>query len=37
MSGNQITISIDGIEVEAKPGQSIIQAADDAGIYIPRL
>ena len=32
-----ITFTIDGIEVQAEPGQTIMQAADDAGIYIPRL
>jgi [NiFe] hydrogenase diaphorase moiety small subunit len=32
-----ITFTIDGVEVSAKKGQTIIQAADDAGIYIPRL
>lgn len=32
-----ITFTIDGIEVNGKPGQSVIQAADGAGIYIPRL
>jgi [NiFe] hydrogenase diaphorase moiety small subunit len=31
------TITIDGKEIPAKPGQTIMQAADDAGIYIPRL
>ena len=31
------TITIDGKEVQAKPGQTIMQAADAAGIYIPRL
>lgn len=30
-------LSIDGIEIEGKPGQTILQAADDAGVYIPRL
>ncbi len=30
-------ITIDGKEIEAKPGQTIMQAADEAGIYIPRL
>ncbi len=34
---DQITFTIDGVEVKAKPGQTIMQAADDAGIYIPRL
>jgi [NiFe] hydrogenase diaphorase moiety small subunit len=31
------TFTIDGTEVEAKPGQTILEAADEAGIYIPRL
>ncbi|HBG27580.1 MAG: NADP oxidoreductase [Planctomycetes bacterium GWF2_41_51] len=34
---DQITFTIDGVEVKAKPGQTIMQAADEAGIYIPRL
>jgi len=29
--------TVDGIEIEASEGQSVIQACDDAGIYIPRL
>ncbi len=32
-----ITFTIDEVEVKAVPGQTIMQAADDAGIYIPRL
>ena len=32
-----ISFIIDDIEVKAKNGQTIMQAADDAGIYIPRL
>ncbi len=36
MSDN-ITITIDGVEIPAKQGQTIMQAADDAGVYIPRL
>jgi [NiFe] hydrogenase diaphorase moiety small subunit len=32
-----ITITIDGIAVQAERGQSIMAAADAAGIYIPRL
>jgi [NiFe] hydrogenase diaphorase moiety small subunit len=32
-----ITFTIDGVEVSAKPGQTIMDAADAAGIYIPRL
>ena len=38
MSDEQtITFHIDGKEVEGEPGQTIMQAADAAGIYIPRL
>jgi [NiFe] hydrogenase diaphorase moiety small subunit len=32
-----ITLTIDGVTVEALPGQTILEAADQAGIYIPRL
>jgi len=32
-----IPFTIDGVAVEGRPGQTILQAADDAGIYIPRL
>jgi [NiFe] hydrogenase diaphorase moiety small subunit len=32
-----ITITIDGVAVNCRRGQTIIAAADDAGIYIPRL
>ena len=32
-----ITITVDGKQVTAKPGQTIIQAAMDAGLYIPYL
>ncbi|HET6427627.1 MAG TPA: 2Fe-2S iron-sulfur cluster-binding protein [Phycisphaerae bacterium] len=32
-----ITFTIDGVEVKARPDQTIIEAADEAGIYIPRL
>jgi [NiFe] hydrogenase diaphorase moiety small subunit len=37
MGPDRITFSIDGIVVEAADGQTIIQACDAAGIYIPRL
>jgi [NiFe] hydrogenase diaphorase moiety small subunit len=36
MSG-PVTILIDGVEVSVRPGQTILSAADEAGIYIPRL
>ena len=32
-----LTITIDGKEIEAKHGQTILEAADAEGIYIPRL
>ncbi len=32
-----ITLTIDGVEVKGKPGQTIMEAADEVGIYIPRL
>ena len=32
-----ITFTIDGVEVQGEPGQTIMAAADAAGIYIPRL
>jgi NADH-quinone oxidoreductase subunit G len=35
-SNETVTLSIDGREVTARKGQWIIDAADDAGVYIPR-
>ena len=32
-----ITLTIDGVEIQAQAGQTILAAADAAGIYIPRL
>ncbi len=32
-----ITLTIDGRLVTAEPGQTVLQAAMDAGIYIPYL
>ncbi len=34
---NTFTFTIDGVEVQGEPGQTILEAADAAGIYIPRL
>ena len=34
---DQITLNIDGTEVKADPGTMVIQAAMDAGLYIPYL
>lgn len=36
MSDEGVKITIDGKELEAEKGATIIQVADDAGIYIPR-
>ncbi|HRT43292.1 MAG TPA: 2Fe-2S iron-sulfur cluster-binding protein [Phycisphaerae bacterium] len=33
----EVTFTIDGIEVKAAPGQTILEAAEKAKIYIPRL
>jgi [NiFe] hydrogenase diaphorase moiety small subunit len=32
-----VPFMIDGVELEGRPGQTILEAAQDAGIYIPRL
>ena len=37
MGAQILSFMIDGIEVEASQGQSVLQACDAAGIYIPRL
>ena len=34
---DQVTLTIDGKEIQGRPGQSILEAAQEAGIYIPRL
>jgi len=31
------TCLIDGVEIEVRPGQTIVEAADEAGVWIPRL
>ena len=33
----KVSFTIDGVEVEGRPGQTIVEAADEAGVYIPRL
>ncbi len=35
--GKEITLSIDNREIHSREGASILEAADQAGIYIPRL
>jgi [NiFe] hydrogenase diaphorase moiety small subunit len=37
MSEQTVNLIIDGEEIEARKGQTVLQAADEAGIYIPRL
>jgi [NiFe] hydrogenase diaphorase moiety small subunit len=37
MARDTVHIVVDGVPVEAKQGQTIMQACDAAGIYIPRL
>lgn len=37
MTDRPFTFTIDGVEVTGKPGQTIMEAADEAKIYIPRL
>jgi [NiFe] hydrogenase diaphorase moiety small subunit len=37
MNDNTITFEIDGVEVQGTAGQTIMAAADAAGVYIPRL
>jgi len=35
--GGKVTFTLDGVTVQADAGQTIMEAADAAGIYIPRL
>ncbi|TNB46260.1 2Fe-2S iron-sulfur cluster binding domain-containing protein [Martelella lutilitoris] len=37
MTQEDFTFTIDGVEIAASPGQTIMEAADAAGVYIPRL
>ncbi len=37
MNESTLRFTIDGVEVETTRGRTILQAADEAGIYIPRL
>ena len=37
MSDTRFTFQIDGKEIRARNGQTIMEAADEAGVYIPRL
>ena len=37
MNPQAIALTVDGRRIEAQPGQTILEAADAAGLYIPRL
>jgi [NiFe] hydrogenase diaphorase moiety small subunit len=37
MGTEKFTITVDGVEIEATEGQTVMEACDEAGIYIPRL
>ncbi len=37
MEERQVKLTIDGVEVTARPGMTVLQAAQQAGIYIPTL
>ena len=34
---DEITIAFDGVEVKTRPGKMVLEAAIEAGIYIPYL
>ena len=34
---DEITISIDGVEIKTEPGKMVLEAAIEAGLYIPYL
>jgi [NiFe] hydrogenase diaphorase moiety small subunit len=34
---DRVMLAIDNVQLQARPGQTILEAADEAGIYIPRL
>ena len=36
-TATQLTITIDGVEVKTRPGKMLLEAAIDAGIYVPYL
>lgn len=37
MTHPTIPLTVDGRRIEARPGQTILEATDEAGVYIPRL
>jgi len=36
MSDNTIKVEINGVEIDARPGEMLIAVTDRAGIYVPR-
>ena len=36
MTEKTFRIEVNGVELEARPGQMLIEVTDEAGIYIPR-
>jgi [NiFe] hydrogenase diaphorase moiety small subunit len=34
---DRVTLTIDNVQLQGRPGQTILEAAEEAGIYIPRL
>src|SRR5512147_976603 len=34
---DKVTLTIDDVEIQGRPGQTILEAAEEAGIYVPRL
>jgi [NiFe] hydrogenase diaphorase moiety small subunit len=36
-NNQKIALTIDGVEIQGKPGQTILEAAAAAGVYVPRL
>ena len=37
MTAPTISLTVDGSRIETRPGRTILEAADEAGVYIPRL
>jgi [NiFe] hydrogenase diaphorase moiety small subunit len=37
MNDRKIAFTIDGRQIEGRPGQTILEAAEEAGVYVPRL
>ncbi len=37
MNDRKIVFTVDGRQIEGRPGQTILEAAEEAGVYVPRL